>query len=166
MPTNFTCPKCLWHASPKRQIPTGAKIRCSHCQTVILTPDLGLDPSPVTEQAKVIQPKPKKGGSEDLPLYKDTILRWAWILPAVISGPFLCYLAWESNRSHHRQTIAAMGKEAEQLAAKQENRSAYEKYQANLAYIGGSEPGSDELRHTVEVARSESDRLLTVIEQV
>ena len=45
MPT-FICPNCEWRASPKRQIIIGAKIRCSHCQTVFTyTPVLGVGDS-------------------------------------------------------------------------------------------------------------------------
>lgn len=156
------CPHCgdrTWLSSSEwdelSAIPLS--IRCNHCLKYF---------DPVPAKNEKIEPQSKEATSRDLPWYKDPILRWAWILPAVILGPFLCYLAWESNRSHHRQTIAAMGKEAEQLAAKNENKAAYEKYQALLAHVGGSDPGSDELRDIVEVARSESDRLQTVIEQI
>lgn len=73
MPT-FTCPNCEWRASPKRRIPIDARIRCSHCHTVFsVTPDLGLDRIPVTEQAKVIKPKPKERTPGDLPLHKDPL---------------------------------------------------------------------------------------------
>ena len=158
------CPHCgdrTWLRSFDEDEPPGISlaVRCPKCLDYF-------DPADDSSYAHPLISKGSVRMSGDLPWYKDSILRWAWILPAIILGPFLCYLVWESNRSNHRQMIAAMGKEAEQLTAKNENNAALEKYQALLAYVGESDPGSDEIRNLVEVARSESGRLRSVLAQV
>ena len=94
----------------------------------------------------------------------DPILRWAFILPAIILIPFFCYLVRESYLAHYRSRIVELSSEAITLAAEKRTRAAYDKNQELLAYANSSDPGSDESRNAVMVARAEVERLHPVVE--
>jgi len=102
---------------------------------------------------------------EDRSWFQDPILRWALILPAAILVVFLSVLAWQSHSRKYFDRINELKKEADELAARKENRAAYEKYQELLAFVGTDDPGLDESRESIEAARSEADRLHGILER-
>ncbi len=70
MAATFACPDCGHKSSIKKEIPSGAKLRCPACNTsrryITLT---------------------------NVPWHKDPILKYAWIIPLVVLVPFFLFLS-------------------------------------------------------------------------